>query len=58
MDHTYTHPYRRRLADASNFLLTKGVDAENEILRTERLIIANGETPSEAATRVDIDMAV
>jgi peptidoglycan/xylan/chitin deacetylase (PgdA/CDA1 family) len=26
--------------------LTRGVDAESEILRTERLIIANGETPS------------
>ena len=46
VDHTYTHPYRRKLPAASNFLLTKGVDAENEILRTERLIIANGETPS------------
>lgn len=46
VDHTYTHPYRRKLADASNFLLTKGVNPENEILRTEKLIIANGETPS------------
>ena len=46
VDHTYTHPYRRKLPVSSNFLLTNGVDAENEILRTERLIIANGETPS------------
>jgi hypothetical protein len=46
VDHTYTHPYRRKLADASNFLLAKGVNPENEILRTEKLIIANGETPS------------
>ncbi len=46
VDHTYTHPYRRKLPNGSNFLLTKGVDADNEILRTERLIIANGETPS------------
>jgi hypothetical protein len=46
VDHTFTHPYRRKLPDASNFLLTRGVDAENEILKTERLVIANGETPS------------
>jgi len=46
VDHTYHHPYRRKLPDAANFLLTKGVDPETEILDTERLLIANGETPS------------
>ena len=46
VDHTYTHPYRRKLPDARNYLLTRGVDAEKEILDTERLLIANGETPS------------
>jgi hypothetical protein len=46
VDHTYHHPYWRKLSDASNFLLTKGVDPEAEILDTERLLIANGETPS------------
>jgi len=46
VDHTYHHPYRRRLPDAANFLLTRGVDPEAEILDTERLLIANGETPS------------
>ena len=30
----------------SNYLLTRGVNPEDEILRTEKLIIANGETPS------------
>jgi hypothetical protein len=45
-DHTYHHPYRRKLPDAANFLLTKGVDPAEEILDTERLLIANGETPS------------
>jgi hypothetical protein len=45
-DHTYHHPYHRKLPDESNFLLTKGVDPEEEILDTERLLIANGETPS------------
>jgi hypothetical protein len=46
VDHTYHHPYRHNLPDAANFLLTKGVDPEEEILDTERLLIANGETPS------------
>ena len=46
VDHTYHHPYRRKLPDDANFLLTKGVDPEEEILDNERLLIANGETPS------------
>jgi hypothetical protein len=45
-DHTYHHPYHRRLLDDANFLLSKGVDPQEEILDTERLLIANGETPS------------
>jgi hypothetical protein len=46
VDHTYHHPYRRNLPLGSNFLLARGVDPEAEILDTERLLIANGETPS------------
>jgi hypothetical protein len=46
VDHTYTHPYRRKLPNAANFLLMRGVSPEKEILDTERLLIANGETPS------------
>jgi hypothetical protein len=45
-NHTYHHPYHRKLPDDANFLLTKGVDPDEEILDTERLLIANGETPS------------
>jgi hypothetical protein len=45
-DHTFHHPYHRKLPDDANFLLSKGVDPEEEILDTERLLIANGETPS------------
>jgi hypothetical protein len=45
-NHTFHHPYQRRLPDDANFLLSKGVDPEEEILDTERLLIANGETPS------------
>jgi hypothetical protein len=46
VDHTYHHPYRRKLPDDANFLLTRGVDPEEEILDTERPLIANGEIPS------------
>lgn len=46
VNHTYTHPYRKTLPDASNYLLTPHVDPAREILDTERLLIANGETPS------------
>jgi hypothetical protein len=46
VDHSYHHPYvpSRDLAD--NFLLMAGVDMQAEILDTERLLIASGETPS------------
>jgi hypothetical protein len=46
VDHSYHHPFvpGRRFAD--NFLLMPGVDMRAEILDTERLLIANGETPS------------
>jgi len=46
VDHSYHHPYvpGRRFAD--NFLLAPGVDMQAEVLDTERLLIANGETPS------------
>ncbi len=46
INHTYTHPYRKGVAENANFLLLPGVDADNEILETERLLIANGQTPS------------
>jgi hypothetical protein len=46
INHTYTHPYRKGVADEENFLLLPGVDADREILETERLLIANGGTPS------------
>ncbi len=46
VNHTFTHPYRRKLRDAANYLLTAHVDPVREILDTERLLIANGETPS------------
>ncbi len=46
INHTYDHPYRRGVAEGENFLLTRGVDPDHEILETERLLIANGRTPS------------
>jgi len=46
VDHSYHHPFVGGVALARNFLLTPGVDMQAEILETERLLIANGATPS------------
>jgi hypothetical protein len=46
VDHSYHHPYVPGRPLAENFLLTPGVDMRAEILDTERLLIAHGETPS------------
>ncbi len=46
VNHSYHHPYFPSRPVANNFLLTPGIDIAAEILSTERLLIANGETPS------------
>jgi len=46
VNHSFTHPYRRSLPNGENFLLTPNVDPHDEIANVERLLIANGETPS------------
>jgi hypothetical protein len=46
VNHSFRHPYQPGLAEGQNFLLTPGVDMKEEILDVERLLIANGETPS------------
>jgi hypothetical protein len=46
VDHSYHHQYEPGRPLAENFLLTQGVDMQAEILDTERLLIASGETPS------------
>jgi hypothetical protein len=46
VNHSFHHPYRPGLAEGQNFLLMPGVDMKDEILDVERLLIANGETPS------------
>src|ERR1700731_2463708 len=46
VNHSYHHPYVPGRPLANNFLLTPGFDIQSEILDTERLLIANGETPS------------
>jgi len=46
VNHSTHHPYVPGRPLATNFLLTPGVDMQAEILDTERLLIANGETPS------------
>ncbi len=45
-NHTYSHPYRPSAPADRNFLLEPGVDPDAEILEVERLLIANGQTPS------------
>jgi hypothetical protein len=45
-NHTYHHPYAKGRPDDQTFMLTRGLDADYEILQTERLLIANGGTPS------------
>jgi hypothetical protein len=45
-NHSYHHQFKRGVPFDHNFLLTPGVDADAEILETERLLIANGQTPS------------
>ena len=46
VNHSFHHPYQPGLAEGQNFLLTPGVDMREEVLDVERLLIANGETPS------------
>jgi hypothetical protein len=45
-NHTYHHPYAKGEADDQTFMLTEGINPDFEILETERLLIANGGTPS------------
>lgn len=46
VNHSYRHPFERNLSNGENFILTPGLDPTDEILNVERLLIANGETPS------------
>jgi hypothetical protein len=46
VNHSYSHPYRPGLPEGENFLLMPGVDKDSEVFDVERLLIANGETPS------------
>lgn len=46
INHSYTHPYSKDKPVEENFLLSKGVDFEREVLETEKLLLENGITPS------------
>jgi hypothetical protein len=46
VNHSYTHPYRAGLPEGQNFLLGPGLEKDREVFDVERLLIANGETPS------------
>ncbi|MBN2825752.1 MAG: polysaccharide deacetylase family protein [Campylobacterales bacterium] len=45
-NHTHTHPYRKGVANSSNFLLLKGVNIEKEVIELEKKLIGYGITPS------------
>lgn len=45
-NHSYSHPYARGIPHTENFLLTPGVNFEQEILDNEKVLIANGITPT------------
>ena len=46
VDHSYHHPYVKSRPDAQTYLLTPGTNIDEEIFDTEKLMIANGLTPS------------
>ncbi|PNG25768.1 polysaccharide deacetylase family protein [Methylocella silvestris] len=46
VNHSFHHPYVPGRPLSKNFLLTPGVDIQAEILDTEQILIANGQTPS------------
>ncbi len=46
VNHSYSHPYTVEAALEHNFLLSPGVNFEEEILHTERLLLEHGLVPS------------
>jgi hypothetical protein len=46
VNHSFHHPYAPGRPLGGNFLLEPGVDISAEVFDTERLLLANGETPS------------
>jgi hypothetical protein len=46
VNHSFSHPFRPSLPYGDTFILTPGLDPEDEIFNVERLLIANGEVPS------------
>ncbi len=45
-NHTYNHPFKAKEKLENNFLLTPNTNVEDEILRTEQLLLSYGITPS------------
>ena len=45
-NHSYHHQFKRGVPFDRNFMNSPGVDPDREILDTEQLLIANGQTPS------------
>ncbi len=46
VNHSFRHPYVKGVSDAKTYLLTPGVDMDEEIFETEKLMVSKGVTPS------------
>lgn len=46
VNHSYTHPFDPKRPMTQDFLMRPGIDVDDEVLKTERLLIAHGGTPS------------
>lgn len=46
INHSYSHPYKRGIDNEQNFLLTPGVQFENEVIANEVFILEQGLIPS------------
>ncbi|MBX9768467.1 MAG: hypothetical protein K2X47_14430 [Bdellovibrionales bacterium] len=46
VNHSYTHPNKPGVSNAHNFLALPNMNLESEVLRTEKMMIAHGITPS------------
>jgi hypothetical protein len=46
VNHSYSHPYAKHRPDGQNFMLTQGLDFDQEVYGAERAMIEAGLTPS------------
>lgn len=46
VNHSYSHPYTPGISNPHNFLLSNGVNLEDEVFKNEKLFLENGIIPS------------